>query len=461
MDVLSADVAIVGGGPAGACAAIRLADLGHRVVLLERERFPRAHVGEALSPGVEVQLAGLGLGGLAERLGALRFDSSAVRWGEADWRSRPAHPGSATVDRASFDSALLREAARRGAMLLQSARARTCLRTPSGWRIEAESEGGVRIAECRFLIDASGRSGLLRRRRIRGTAPTFAVHAYWTGRVPVRPAVAAGADHWIWASPVPGLGCSVMVFLDRDGLAGRRRDIDRSYRADVAAAGLLAGPAAAGPARVCDASAYEEEEVGGPDWLRIGEAAFALDPISSSGVQKAVATALTGAIVANTILRRPGDSVLALDFHRSEQERTTRRHRAWAGAVYGENLLHSGEAFWSERSAAADPAPATRPDRPLDAGESLYLAPGARFEEVATIGPEYVEARPGIVYPAAERPVAYVGDTLLAPLLRDLPARAGALAERLAGPAPLRSLERLVELGILSRAPCRSLDSAL
>ncbi|HEY0313216.1 MAG TPA: tryptophan 7-halogenase [Allosphingosinicella sp.] len=461
MAEINADIGIVGGGPAGACAAMRLADLGHRVVLLERERFPRVHVGEALSPGVAAQLGSLGSGGLLGRVGALRFDSSLIRWG-GGWEVRPAHWDAVTVDRGRFDSALLIEAERRGAIVVQPARARSCIRTRSGWRVEADVDGGRKIVDCGFLIDASGRSGFLGRRRVRSSA-TFALHAYWCGRAPTRPAVVAGADHWIWAAPVPGLGCSIMLFLDKEGLRRRRGDIEGSYRADLKAAGLLGRDGAwmLGPVRLCDSSAYEGDEVAGADWLRIGEAAFALDPLSASGVQKAIATALTGAIVANTLLRRPGNAALALDFYRSEQKRTFRRHLAWAGAVYAENRSGLGSSFWEVRSASAQPEGPTGPMRPLAPAEKLVLSAEARFEAVATIGPTFIEARPGIVPPADGRPIAFLGGIELAPFLsRHLPASAADLAKRLAIPAPYHSLKRLIELGILSRSATPSSDTA-
>jgi flavin-dependent dehydrogenase len=460
MEEQAADVAVVGGGPAGAVAAIRLADLGHRVILLERAPFPRHHVGEALGPGVKAQLGLLGLADLAERTGGLAFGGSMLRWGTERWEARPAHPDAVAVDRARFDAALLDEAARRGAVVLQPAKARRAVRTKTGWRIEVEAGERRHAVACRFLVDASGRSGFLDRRRRRGAPRTFALHAYWHGRVPVRPAVAAGADHWLWASPVPGLGCSIMTFVDKDGLRRRRADLEGGYRADLAAAGLLgAGAAAAGAVRVHDAAAYEAAICAGADWLKIGEAAFALDPLSSSGVQKAIATALLGAVVVNTVLRRPADAAAALDFYRDEQRRTAEQHQVWAGGVYREHRRHADAPFWAARAAAAaeEEPPSPQPAAPLRADERLALAPDARFEEVATVGAEFIEPRLGIVHPAASRPIAFVGDIALAPILRrHLPATAGELAARLTETAPapaLAALERLVRAGMLSSSP--------
>ncbi|NUT46563.1 MAG: FAD-dependent oxidoreductase, partial [Saccharothrix sp.] len=94
------DVCVIGGGPAGSVCALRLARLGHRVVLVERRPFPRPHVGEALAPGVVPLLEVLGLrhaldGCLPSRGTVLRWEDTAVRFVAPD-------PRAVTVDRGRF-----------------------------------------------------------------------------------------------------------------------------------------------------------------------------------------------------------------------------------------------------------------------------------------------------------------------------------------------------------------------
>jgi flavin-dependent dehydrogenase len=457
VETIETDIAIVGGGPSGAVAAIRLAGLGHRVLVVERERFPRAHVGEALSPGVSAQLDCLGLAHLARDSGGICFETSRARWQAGDWETRPSHPGAMTVDRGRFDHALLKAAGERGAIILQPARAARPSRTAEGWALEAKADGRDFRIRARFLIDASGRSGFLPRNRKRSPASIFALHAYWQSGMPERPCVAAARDHWLWASPVPGLGHSVMVFLDRTGLGRRRGNLERHYRRDVAEAGLLDdGERRQGAIRVCDATAYEDIEVAGPDFLKIGEAAFALDPLSASGVQKAIATALTGANVANTILRRPQTSELALNFYAAEQRLSVERHCRWTSDTYRSSRFHGQDPFWSALGAMAPPVISSPPPFPRPGG-LLELSPDTRLEEVATLSADFVEPRLGVVHPRLERPIAYLGGIALAPFLRrHLPATAGDLADelrRLAPDAsPLAAIERLVAAGILSGA---------
>jgi flavin-dependent dehydrogenase len=458
METFECDIAIVGGGPAGAVAAIRLAQLGHRVLLLERERFPRPHVGEALSAGVRAQLDYLGLKHLARKAGGIGFATSRERWRGSDWETRPIHAEALTVDRGRFDHSLLEAAGECGAMILQSARARRCARTEEGWALHAEADGRDLRIRARFLIDAAGRFGFLPRQRRRASSPTFALHAYWHGCVPRWPGVVAGRDHWIWASPVPGLGCSAMLFVDRDGLGRRRGDVEYHYRRDLAEAGLFEeGERSHGAIRVCDATAYQDCAVAGSDFLKIGEAAFSLDPLSASGVQKAIATALTGAIVANTILRRPSDGELARNFYAAEQRLTVTRHCRWTSDTYRASVFHGQDPFWSDRGAVTNPA--AEPPRPprLRPGDLLELSADTRLEEVATLSADFVELQLGVVHPQLERPIAYFGGIELAPFLRrHLPATAGDLVSRLSRLSPdassLPAIERLVVAGILSGA---------
>src|SRR5712675_2273112 len=81
------------------------------------------------------------------------------------------------------------------------------------------------------------------------------------------------------------------------------------------------------PARAIDATPYLGCDCVAPTRIRLGDAALAIDPISSSGVQKAIQSALSGAIVANTLLRRPELTDAALSFYRTQLSDASERHR--------------------------------------------------------------------------------------------------------------------------------------
>ena len=118
---LDKPVIVIGGGPAGACASALLARMGLDVVLLERERFPRAHVGESLLPGSIPILESLGVMDEVRAAGFTVKPGATMVWGAErepwSWHFRETHasnPHSYQVWRPEFDAILLNNARRAG-----------------------------------------------------------------------------------------------------------------------------------------------------------------------------------------------------------------------------------------------------------------------------------------------------------------------------------------------------------
>ncbi len=470
----AADVVVVGGGPAGATVALRLADLGHAVLLVERSGFPRNHVGEALGPGVRVQIDFLGLSGLLDAVGGLSFISSGISWGTVGFVRRPADPRSVTVDRADFDRALLDAAKARGVTVLQPCAARDVRAARQGWELVADAAGGPMTIAARFVLDASGRRGFLPRRRRRISPPTVALYGYWTGTgLPAEPIVWAGRRHWIWGSPVPGRGFNAMVFTDRSALRDGSGTLADRYRVIVERSPLFSAScrsALAGPVSVCDATSYVDEASAGSGYLKVGEAAFALDPLSSTGVQKAIQTGLTAAAVINTALRRPESEDLARQFYLEQQGRTVAQHAAWAAAAYRENGRYANEEFWRKRAAGAEealarPAPAASPEGPADwaPDDRVVLSSRTVIRNAPVLVGDLIEERRVLEHPSLAGPIAFIGGVDIVRHLERTPAStAGALVEQLrSGEPPGRAeqiMDWLVSSGIVdleTATPCR------
>src|SRR5262245_6365366 len=76
------DVIVIGGGPAGSTVAGMLAMRNHRVLLLEREKFPRYHIGESIVTGIIPVLEELGLRKRVEDLGFVKKYGGSLVWGK-------------------------------------------------------------------------------------------------------------------------------------------------------------------------------------------------------------------------------------------------------------------------------------------------------------------------------------------------------------------------------------------
>ncbi|HXH63279.1 MAG TPA: tryptophan 7-halogenase, partial [Gemmatimonadales bacterium] len=209
MDVPGVDVLVVGGGPAGSAAALRLAMLGCSVLLVERSAFPRPHVGESLSPGVWVHFDRLDISERIEGAGFRRSFDTLLRWDGETSRVRAGRP-SLIVDRARFDALMLDAARKAGAEVAQPASAEQVDAIDGGWRVRL-SDG--RTAEARFLVDASGRAGFSRRARRFTAGRLIAWHARWrVGNPPAETLVERCGDRWLWGTTLPDGTFSAMTF---------------------------------------------------------------------------------------------------------------------------------------------------------------------------------------------------------------------------------------------------------
>jgi flavin-dependent dehydrogenase len=437
------EVCVVGGGPAGAALAARLARLGRDVVVVERHRFPRAHVGESLSPAIWPLLDTLGVGEQVATAGSTPAAEARVRW-RADGEARVRVDNGAslerglTVDRGIFDAILLQHARSAGATVLTGAAARRPVRRDEGWDVPLDGS----VLRARFLADASGRRRLLGGRRKPTSPRTLALHAIWDdGPAPddAQTRIEALADGWLWGAHLPGGGFRAMAFVDPQALV-TAGDGGRLYRGLLAAssmfADLLSGARLIGRVQACDATSYAADAPIDTHSVKVGEAAFAIDPLSSSGVQTAIQTGVAAAAAVHSILAPDGDDGAAITFYDEHQRHSIERHAATAASIYAEQRSHADAEFWRRRAAghvghAGTPHPA-RANAPAPDARSLagllprrvQLAPAAALRDTPCLVGDRIELRRALAHPDLERPVAFLGGSELAPLLDDLQASA-------------------------------------
>lgn len=428
MTELTFEVCIAGGGPSGAVLARRLAALGHEVCLIERAPSASGWPGESLAPGILPVLQAAGMLEAVAALAPLRPDGALVRWGTAMPVAARHHgiPG-LLIDRGRFDRALRAEAASAGTRVLCPAIAGRPARLSDGaWYIPVRAGDRSIAIRSRLLCDATGRRGLLGGARTLGI-PMVALSAHFPGAaLAAHPIVEALPEAWLWAAPLPDGATSAMAFIDPARLRARRGRRDPRvalFRQLLGESSLLARllDAEHGPVSVRDATPFTRGEPAEPGALRVGEASFAIDPLSSQGVQAAMTSALQAAVVAHTLLVAPERTGAAMRFYGDRRAESVHRHTAWAAQLYAQR----GEPFWVRRATAAPPPPLpapalSRPPLVLSPTCRLSLAKAASLAPQPCLDRELVVLGKVLVHPALDRPVAYLGDTAVAPLLEEL-----------------------------------------
>lgn len=399
-----------------------VAQWGYRVVVVEQREFPREHVGESLSRGAWPLLSSLGIPrGAVESVG-VPVRAASVRWHSGS--DEPAQPGGGlTVDRGRFDDLLLNHAHAAGTVVRRG-RARRPERTATGWRVSFGSDA----VEARFLADATGRFALLGGRRTITSARTLALHARWPASQSRLPdtSICALPDGWLWCARLPGGDLRTIILVDPALLAAEPTGPDRLFKRLLESAGVFEGLLGTMPrstvVKVCDASSYRFDEVVTFDAIRLGEAAFAIDPLSSSGVQTAIQTGLAAAATVHTLLSPGGDRTAALEYYGDLVATSATHHLRTAARAYADNVAYADREFWRRRSVDAERAPAQR--TPIDVAGLLprrvRLRDTAEFRALACRVGDRIERRPALCSRHLDRPVGFLDGIPLAPLIEEL-----------------------------------------
>jgi flavin-dependent dehydrogenase len=296
---IDTDVVVIGGGPAGAAAAITCATRGLRVVLCEREPAGRDRPGETLHPGVEPLLRQLGLADRLEGVIGARHSGVWIEWGGPPrfetFGSDDSGPWNGfQVWRADFDVLLLSRARELGVDVRQPCAVTAAhLSGTSRWDVATTADH----LAARMVIDATGMARWLGRALgVRSPARSrqlIARYGYLEGACPQRdaaPALVGDASGWTWTARVrAGLYQWTRVAFDE------RPDSD--WVPDE-----LRGLTARGPTRGADVTWRMAERAAGPDWFIAGDAAALLDPTSSHGVLKALMSGMMAGHLAAAVL---------------------------------------------------------------------------------------------------------------------------------------------------------------
>ncbi|MBQ11106.1 MAG: tryptophan halogenase [Planctomyces sp.] len=374
----SPDVVVIGGGPAGSTAATMLARQGVSVLLLERETFPREHVGESLLPASIPVLEELGVLPAVEAAGFLTKWGATMVWGSdpSPWswyfrETNQRNPHSYQVWRPQFDQLLLENSRAHGVDVREGHRVVEVLwddGKTTGVRYQADS-GETGTVQCRYVVDASGQTGLLARGlNLRQWDPFFqnlAVYGYFSGAQPLPEPdetnifIEAYPHGWLWSIPLHTGWTSVGAVVDS---ATSQDEISNGNPERFLEAQIIQAPHTSrmlrnahleiGPFIVKDWS-YVCERVAGDGYVLAGDAACFVDPLFSSGVHLALMSGILSAAYVTSALKDPEIAEPAAAAYHELYLKEYGHFREMARLFYSSNLT-SDSYFWEARRLLED-----------------------------------------------------------------------------------------------------------
>jgi geranylgeranyl reductase family protein len=364
------DVIVIGGGPAGSTVASILSREGCKVVLFEKEKFPRHHIGESLMTDTYWTFQRMGF---LEKLKSSAFTQKySVQFAnQAGKESHPfyffeaVHNESAVtwqVTRAVFDKMLIEHAAEQGADVHQGVAVKQVLfEGDRATGVEVEMHDGVRRTfYAKVIVDATGQSAMLSNKfrwRVRDPKLKKAVlFSYFKGahrekdinggatlvlRTP------KGSGGWFWYIPLENDITSVGIVADPDYLLkGRGQDLAKIFEEEIQKTEACRRRVAEGERvdkiySILDYS-YRSKKNAGNGFIIIGDAYGFLDPIYSSGVLLALKMAELAADAIHDAFRHDDFSADRLGQFQSKLDRGIESMRKLVYAFYNEGFSFAG-----------------------------------------------------------------------------------------------------------------------
>lgn len=312
---LDADVIIIGGGPAGSALGSYLAKAGIDHLILEKDHHPRTHVGESLSYSATRILKEIGFIPVMEREGfVVKRGMSWVPWYDSeqidlDFRNLGDADPAYQVDRAKFDALLLKHASEGGSRVLSGVSAERVEFNRQDYAVGVTVKlGQSRVTlKTRFVADASGRQAVIgRQATLLQPDPDFsqfAIHS-WFGNVDR--GMRSSSDFtriyllpinrgWAWQIPIDEAVTSIGIVTDREHFVKSGETADSFFKRTLSLNPVLAErmrrAERLGDFRKDGNYSYCLNQFAGNGWLALGDAAYFVDPIFSSGVSEALHSA--------------------------------------------------------------------------------------------------------------------------------------------------------------------------
>ncbi|MFJ6611201.1 tryptophan 7-halogenase [Streptomyces sp. NPDC091289] len=383
------DVVVVGGGPGGSTASTLVAMQGHRVLLLEKEEFPRYQIGESLLPSTVHGICRLlGVSDALEKAAFMPKRGGTFRWGSSPEPWTFSFSVSETfsgptslayqVERMKFDQILLDNARDKGVEVREKSSVVDVIEEDGRvcGVLYADADGVRHEVRSRFVVDASGNKSRIQS-RIGGSRhysdffKNIALFGYFEGgkRLPAPNSgnilCAAFDAGWFWYIPLTDQLTSVGVVLRRESLDRVQGDREKALMGLIEECPLIAeyltdarrvesGPY--GEVRVRKDYSYCQEKFWRPGMALVGDAACFIDPVFSSGVHLATYSGLLAARSINSVLSGEFDETKCFEEYEARYRHEYSLFHDFLVAFYD---MHRDEDsyFWSAKKVTNSSAP--------------------------------------------------------------------------------------------------------
>lgn len=377
----SADVIVIGGGPGGSTTAALLAKRGHHVVVIEKEQFPRYHIGESLVLGLRPILTELEVADEIDHAGFRKKYGITMRWGRnrEPWSVEFGEAGIGgvainqhiyEVKRAEFDNLLLRNARRSGAHVIEDANVTDVIFEDDRCvGVHYTVNGSSQVAEirARMVVDASGQARVLARKlklvEWHDDLKNVAIWTYFQGHL-TYPGRKAGnilvenmPDGWLWFIPFSDNTVSVGWVSPAAEVATTPMSppdlLEKKIADSVEVSRMLAPAHRVGRTRTARDWSYTCRRFRGPGYLLVGDAAAFIDPLFSTGVMLAMKSASEAARTISAILAEPArEDELTASYEDTHREFLT---VIISFVRYFYDASKDKEVYWAKAQSLIDP----------------------------------------------------------------------------------------------------------
>ncbi|RAJ08246.1 flavin-dependent dehydrogenase [Chitinophaga skermanii] len=352
-------VIIVGGGPAGTATALQLAALGVESIIIEAAPQPIPKPGETLPPQARQVFQKLQLQSLLEHPAHIACYGNRAVWGHV----RPIDkiffhhtaPQGWHIHRQTFESQLCQVAHARGVTIWQGSTVQAVTPCENGWQVQCtNTEKQRQVAACSFIVDATGRKSRIARllnvprRNLDKLVGSYAI-VQNTGSLQQYTYIEAVEHGWWYGAPLSEEQLVLTYMTDADVISPFNRTsggFQQLYaQTQFLPTVLTKSIQPITPSLYHAATGYLQQRHGN-NWLAVGDAAFAYDPISSHGIISAMESGYYAGHAIAAHLQGNHDALIAYDYAISQGFSTYMQMHA---DYYAVEQRWKQSPFWSRR----------------------------------------------------------------------------------------------------------------